>query len=243
MTDLLILGGTTEARQFADLVVRMEVTAIVSLAGVTAVPADMALPTRTGGFGGPEGLIAWMRENTVKSVVDATHPFAERMPWNVAQACEELGIPRLRLVRPGFRKDPDWRQAVNLEDAIAPLPTENRVLLTTGRSDLEVLSLRPDLKAFVRTIEPIGDLPENAEAFLIQPPLDLTEELAFLRTQRVQTVIAKDSGGPTRTKLEAAKLVGAEVILIKRPEQPPGPTVETVDQAVAWLRQVVGIGK
>ena len=115
-------------------------------------------------------------------------------------------------------------------------------MVTTGRQDLAALTARPDLNFIVRTIEPVGDLPENATAMWIQPPLDLQQEMDLFAEHRIGTLVAKDSGGATAPKLQAAENLGVRVILIDRPQQPHGPTAETVTQAVAWLKHVVGFG-
>jgi len=54
---ILILGGTTEARQLAQrLAGRTGLAVLLSLAGRTAAPAQQPVPVRIGGFGGAEGL-------------------------------------------------------------------------------------------------------------------------------------------------------------------------------------------
>lgn len=239
MTDLLILGGTTEARLLCDEVHALGIDAVVSLAGATANPSALNLPVRSGGFGGPDGLADWMRKHDVRCIIDATHPFAARMPWNACQACAATGTRRLRLLRPRFRRQLGWVGTPDLASALSGVPPSHRVLLTTGRQDLNALQSRPDLEILLRTIEPVTDLPTNATAMRIQPPLGLQDELDLLSGHRIETLIAKDSGGTTAPKLEAAGQLGIQVILIDRPEQPPGPTVETVRQAVAWLEHLV----
>ncbi|NEC73550.1 precorrin-6A/cobalt-precorrin-6A reductase, partial [Streptomyces rochei] len=60
---VLILGGTTEARRLAaDLASRPGVRVTTSLAGRVSRPGPLAGDVRTGGFGGAEGLAAWLRE-------------------------------------------------------------------------------------------------------------------------------------------------------------------------------------
>ena len=58
------------------------VVAILSLAGVTARPRANANRARIGGFGGAEGLAAFLAREHIDAVVDATHPFASRMSAN-----------------------------------------------------------------------------------------------------------------------------------------------------------------
>jgi len=75
---ILILGGTTEAAQLARAVERRrDLRVISSLAGRTREPAALPGTTRSGGFGGIEGLIRFIREERIDVVVDATHPYAE----------------------------------------------------------------------------------------------------------------------------------------------------------------------
>ena len=58
MKRILILGGTTEARQLAGkLAARADVT--LSLAGRTESPVQQGVPVRVGGFGGADGLATY----------------------------------------------------------------------------------------------------------------------------------------------------------------------------------------
>ena len=60
---LLLLGGTREAVELARaLDGRPEVETTYSLAGRTRRPAPVPAPVRTGGFGGADGMEAYLRE-------------------------------------------------------------------------------------------------------------------------------------------------------------------------------------
>ena len=71
---VLILGGTSEARELASALDQAGVAVVSSLAGRLEAPRLPTGDVRFGGFGGPEGLAAWLVENGVAAVVDATHP-------------------------------------------------------------------------------------------------------------------------------------------------------------------------
>src|SRR6202030_2576001 len=76
---ILILGGTTEARQLAQrLAGRTDLAVVLSLAGRTAAPAQQPVPVRIGGFGGAEGLAAYLSGERIEALIDATHPYADR---------------------------------------------------------------------------------------------------------------------------------------------------------------------
>ncbi|MBZ0215584.1 MAG: precorrin-6A/cobalt-precorrin-6A reductase, partial [Fimbriimonadaceae bacterium] len=76
----LILGGTTEARQLADMLAGDPgFEMVTSLAGVTSVPHVPTGEIRKGGFGGWDGLARYLEEEKIDFLVDATHPFAVRI--------------------------------------------------------------------------------------------------------------------------------------------------------------------
>jgi precorrin-6A/cobalt-precorrin-6A reductase len=76
---VLLLGGTSQASELARRLAALAgVEATLSLAGRTASPAASPLPTRIGGFGGVDGLAAYLVAHRVEALIDATHPFAAR---------------------------------------------------------------------------------------------------------------------------------------------------------------------
>ncbi|WP_343997151.1 precorrin-6A/cobalt-precorrin-6A reductase, partial [Nocardioides furvisabuli] len=103
---VLLLGGTSEARELAVLLDEAGVDFVSSLAGRVERPRLPVGEVRMGGFGGVEGLRAWLAERGATAVVDATHPFAEGMSANAVAACAASGVPLLRLARPGWGDAP-----------------------------------------------------------------------------------------------------------------------------------------
>ena len=91
----LILGGTKEGRDLAELLVADGHEAITSLAGRVRKPAHIAGEVRVGGFGGVSGLADWLVGNGIDRVIDATHPFAERISANAVAVCRRAGTPLL----------------------------------------------------------------------------------------------------------------------------------------------------
>src|SRR5699024_4755966 len=73
---VLILGGTAEARALAAALDRRGAAFLSSLAGRVSRPRLPVGEVRIGGFGGPDGLAAFLTKRGVAAVVDATHPFA-----------------------------------------------------------------------------------------------------------------------------------------------------------------------
>jgi precorrin-6A/cobalt-precorrin-6A reductase len=244
---VLVLGGTAEARALAAaLHGRSGVRVISTLAGRIAKPRLPAGEVRVGGFGGPAGLAAFIADESIDAVVDATHPFAERMSWSASEACGVARTRLLRLERPCFARDPaiDWREVASLADAAALLPDAGRrVFLTTGRQGLGALAGVAGAFFLVRCVDaPDADvLPPDHELLLDRGPFTVAGELALVDRHALDVLVTKDSGGEmTQAKLEAARERGLPVIVVARPPRPDAETVSTVEQALAWVSAGAG---
>lgn len=245
---LLILGGTSEAVALARAAVdrypaRLEV--ITSLAGRTMAPRAVAGRVRVGGFGGAGGLAAYLRAEGIDLVIDATHPFAATIAANAAAACAETGTPRLKLLRAPWRPQPgdDWRAAADFAAAARALESiGRRVFLSTGPGNLDAFARLAGIWFLVRLLAPAtAPLPlANYATVVGRPPFSVEAETALLASQRIDTLVSKQSGGPGEAKLAAARALGVRVIMIRRPPPPTGAQVETVDRAFAWLAGRLG---
>lgn len=239
-----MLGGTGEARELAAALqggACGELRVVSTLAGRIERPRLPAGEVRIGGFGGPDGLAAYLREQAVDAVVDATHPFAQRMSWSAHAACAASATALLRLERPPFARDPaiDWREAGSLAQAAALLPAAGRrVFLTTGRQGLAAFAAVAGAFFLVRCVQAPapGALPAEHVLVLDRGPFTLAGELRLIDAHRLDVLVTKDSGGAmTQAKLAAARERGLPVVVVARPPRPDGEVVTTVADALAWL--------
>ncbi len=240
MARLLILGGTAEAAELAARLAgddRLET--VTSLAGLTRLPNIGAGRVRRGGFGGPDGLAAFLKDERYDAVVDATHPFAAQIAAHAAEAAEKAGVPRVKLVRPPFeRTDADrFIPVADITAAAAALPEGARVFLAAGRREVAPFAARKDLWCLVRMIEPpaAGEVLPMGELILGRPPSDPEAEVELLTQHRIGWIVSKDSGGQAGAKILAARRLGLPVVLVERPPPPAGPTAETVDAVMNWI--------
>lgn len=234
---VLLLAGTIEARAVAaGLAALPGVEATASLAGATRAPAGYAVPLRTGGFGGAEGLANWLRAEAAGAVIDATHPFAARMAANAARASAAVGVPRLKLLRPAWPLRAGWRVVASLDDAAEALPRGARVLLTSGR-DWAPFARRVDCRFWLRSIEPV-DLPGQFEPILARPPFAMADEVALMRRLGITHLVSKNSGGDP-AKLDAAESLAVSVLMVARGAPPAGPVVASPEEALAWVVRLV----
>ncbi|MEU4431411.1 cobalt-precorrin-6A reductase [Nocardia rhamnosiphila] len=235
---ILLLGGTGEARELARLLTgEREHEIVSSLAGRVSEPIRPAGEVRIGGFGGAEGLCEWLADNRTELVVDATHPFAEKITANAAQATARLGLPMIRLSRPGWTAGPGDRW-YRVPDPAAAADTAaglgDRILLTIGRQGVAAFAGHARPWFLIRAIDPpTGELPARHEILLARGPFTVAEESELLARHRIDVVVTKDSGGTaTAAKLTAARAAGLPVVVVDRPPVPSGVTVvATVGEA------------
>ena len=240
MKTVLVLGGTGEARALTTALVGRGIHVVSSLAGRVANPKLPDGEVRVGGFGGPEGLARWLADNDALAVVDATHPFAERIGASAVAGARAAHVPLLRLQRPGWRERPgdDWHWAGSLDEA-ARLVEDlgERIFLTSGRQGLSAFARCTGQWFLARCVDPPEPpLPPKIEILLDRGPYNVAGETALLREHRIDVLVTKDSGGEmTAAKLVAARAQGIPVVVVRRPERPDAHTVADVPAALEWV--------
>ncbi len=239
---ILVLGGTGEA-----LALSFEIRAqgpqydlIYSLAGRTPQPAMIPQATRIGGFGGVAGLISFLRTEAVDALIDATHPFASRISEHAVQACNKTAVAHLVLARKPWRAQPGDRWTV--VDAIEQTFPEcigHRVFLALGASHIKDFAQVSAQRFVVRSATPIPGLQNDRFVWLPLACLrDLASERALLQKYRIDQLICRNSGGAAAyAKIEAARELGVNVMLIRPPPLPNAEICDTVAAALAWLKR------
>jgi len=243
---ILVLGGTGDAVALAtEAAAKFDI--IYSLAGRTSHPTlPDGVTIRTGGFGGPDALADWLGENDIGAVIDATHPFAERIAAHTAQACSATGTPRLKLTRPAWDETAGdtWHHVSGIAAAASLLPTlGNCAFLSIGRQELGAFTAVEGVQLLIRSI----DLPENADrlpgAVYItgRGPFTTAQESELLREHDINVLVSKNAGGAaTYAKITAARMADVPVVMIDRPTAPPSPIVSDVGAAITWLESRLG---
>ena len=241
---ILVLGGTAEAAALAtDVIARAgdRVDLISSFAGRVESPKPPPGRIRIGGFGGADGLAAYIESESVDLIVDATPPFADRMSRNAREAAERTGIPRLLLWRPPWPRHPldRWVEVEGIEAAAQALRHLGpRVWLTVGGSELAPFAAMADRWFLVRVIDAARQPLPFADGTMIEGrgPFSLENERALIRHHRIDTIVSKASGGPaTYAKIEAAREADLPVVMVRRPLPEPGERAESVAAAADWI--------
>ena len=236
---ILVLGGSSEATMLAAaLARRTDVSATLSLAGRTTMPA-MPIATRVGGFGGSKGLAAYIRANAIEIVIDATHPFAAQISLNAREAARLTGCRLIEIARPTWEPEPgdSWTEVATMAAAAAALgPVPRRVFLTVGRLQLAAFATEPQHHYLVRTIDPVGpDLGfANARFVEARGPFETDNERRLMEDHAIDVLVTKNSGGQAAAaKLAAARHLGLPVILVRRPAVVDRPSFSVEDALAA----------
>ncbi|WGW03225.1 precorrin-6A/cobalt-precorrin-6A reductase [Tropicibacter oceani] len=232
MTEVVIIGGSAEAlglaRALPGAQVRLPVRERVAMDWPVA-------PER-----GPV-TADWLAGQGARIVIEAAHPCDDTTAFAVARACDAAGIVRLQLVRPEWRAGPRdrWVALRRPQDAARVIPKGARVLITTGRDILPAFrALGAD--CLVRRIGHARlAFPLQRGRFLYGAgPFTVAHETALLRKERIDWLLVRNAGGTGGwPKLEAARRLGLPVAMIDRPRRPGGPRVETVKEALEWLKR------
>ena len=219
---VLILGGTREAAALAtELHDSANVDVTTSLAGRTKEPAPIAGHVRIGGFGGVEGLAAYLADHQIDKVIDATHPFAKTISANAVKACKIAGIPlEIRTRLPWQKQQGDtWLEVKSLEEAARTLPPSARIFLALGRQYLEAFKSRNDCHFVIRMVdeptEPLGF--SSCVTLAAKPSADWQEEKTLFQKHQITHLVVRNSGGDGGyAKIIAARDMGLPVVMVSQ---------------------------
>ena len=231
----LILGGTAESRELALLLLQSGWRVTSSLAGRVKEPKLPLGEVRIGGFGGPPGLARWLMDHEVDLVVDATHPFAEKISISAAEATRATGIPLIALHRPAWTPEnyDEWIYVNDMEEAARIAERYHHIFLTIGRQKLAPFANDSHNLYVIRSVDPPeGPLPKRHRLILSRGPFSVQDEKQLMRDNQIDALVTKNSGGSlTYAKIVAARQLGIPVIMVQRPPLPGGSRITAVHTA------------
>ena len=240
--NLLILAGTIEASQLAQAVATKGYRACLSYAGRVERPKAQPIEKRIGGFGGVQGLFAYLREEQITHVIDATHPFATQMSENAVLACAKAGVPMLALTRHPWRPETTdrWHSVPDIPAAASALPAQKQnIMLAIGRMHLDLFAAQSQHHYVLRLVDPPAQtlaLPDST-IIVSRGPFSKEQDIALMREHEVEMVVSKNAGGRgAYAKIEAARQLSLPVIMIERPILSlPRDEAFLVTEAMDWI--------
>jgi len=186
-------------------------------------------------------LAAFLVRERIGAVIDATHPFASRMSANAVAACRATDTPLVVFTRPPWTREAGdrWIEVATIDAAVEALGQKPKaVFLTQGRLQLAAFARAPQHRYIVRAIDQPAEIDALPKRKLIlgRGPFSLADEAALMRDEKVEALVTKNSGGrATYAKIEAARALGIEVVILRRPPAPKADTLHDLDAVMAWI--------
>ncbi len=244
MKQIIIFAGTTEGRLLSEWLSGegLEVLACVATEyGSLLVREGEHLHIHQGRLPREE-MAQLLKAENCPLVLDATHPYAAEVSHNIRAACEEAGCEYLRLIRPEDARGEETREDCitvgSVMEAVACLEkTTGRILVTTGSKELHHFTSLSDYQervyarvlASAEVVEHCQGLGFRGQHLIcMQGPFSREMNTAMLRQFKASWLVTKESGkeGGFGEKLAAAREAGAKVVLIGRPAEQEGISVE-----------------
>ena len=246
MRHLLVLAGTGEARpMLAWLATEQSFRITASLAGVTSAPHALGVETRSGGFGGVDGLADWVRQHNVDMMLDMTHPYSAQMSRHVAAVADALSLPTIAFRRPPWvaEADDQWTVFDSWQAMAKAVPAAAKLFIAGGSRDLEAFCQRFDISLLIRGLN-LDDYKlkyNNISIIKSLPNKSVELEVGLLRDHGITHICCKNSGGAfSQAKLQAARQLRLPVWMLARPTAPEAAPfyqilhdVDSVKQALA----------
>ena len=252
---ILLLGGTGESAFLASCLVQEGYPVLVSTA--SSVPLDIQnhpLISRRQGALNEAELIALIRSQDIRAIVDATHPYAQNISALARKTADSNGLPYFFWNRPPVvSRDERCHFAPDHEKAaVLAFSFQKPVLLTTGSRNLEPY-VRESLKAQVPLWARVLDHPDSKAACLQagipedhiltgRGPFSVEENKRTIRKYAIGVLVTKDSGlpGGVLNKLEAARQEHCRVVVIERPPGLSENGFQRIGDLLAALERVKG---
>ncbi|MBP1618685.1 MAG: precorrin-6x reductase [Bacteroidetes bacterium] len=223
-----IIGGTSNAVEISRLMQAEQLPHLVTV--TTALGRNIAAlegSTVLTGALTPQDMGQLIDDRSITTVVDASHPFAVDVSRQAMIVCEQKAIRYIRYERKQVRHAAA-RYFGDYEGLIAYLQnTSGNVLITTGsKYCAKYLPLGVE-RLFVRVLNTPASLQQTDEAgyppdhvLTMRAVVSEAENLQTMKELKIRYLVTKDSGvdGGLDEKILAAQSVGAEVLIIDRPQ-------------------------
>ncbi len=237
---ILIFAGTQEGRILAEHLCKFEKEVHIFVAteyGEEVLPESEHLYVHQGRLEKEKMQDIFSRESC-EYIIDATHPYAVDVSENIKEACKATGKRYMRLLREESTEEMVCIYVDSKEEAAEYLnKVDGNILFTTGSKDLEFyLNKIADIsRVYVRILTDANAVErcrklglQGKQIICMQGPFSAELNAAMLKQFDIQYMVTKETGvtGGFPQKLTGAKMAGAKVVTIRRPEEPEGWSME-----------------
>lgn len=240
---ILIVGGTQEGNKLAEVFHHHKYDYTISYAGIVDKVYEKKFKKRIGGFGGKNGIIEYIKNNNISHVVDATHPFSNKISSNTLKACKFLNIPIVNFSRkPWFKNKGDkWIRVKNFYESTQYLKRKSkRIFLAIGRKNLEFYKKFDHHFFLLRLLENKNNVSffPNQKCIISKGPFTVKQDINILKKYSIEMIITKNSGGSgAYSKIIAARQLNIPVVIISRPRTVSIKKVYDIASVLDWVNQ------
>ena len=236
---LVIFSGTTEGREFSRAAAALGAAVTVCVATDLGAEEQGSAPGVTvyAGRLDADGMAALLRGAAL--CVDATHPYATEATHNIHAAAGMAGVEYHRLLRRASELPAGSVVLPGAGEAAAYLADKaGRILLTTGAKELPAFAALDPARLYPRVLPTLAGITACEAAgvphrniIAMQGPFTLRLNVALMQQFKIDYLVTKDGGaqGGFAEKAEAAAQCGAQLIVLRRPDE-QGETAETILQ-------------
>lgn len=236
---LVIFSGTTEGREFSRAAAALGAAVTVCVATDLGAEEQGSAPGVTVHAGrlDADEMAALLRDAAL--CVDATHPYATEATHNIRAAAGMAGVEYHRLLRRASELPAGSVVLPGAGEAAAYLADKaGRILLTTGAKELPAFAALDPARLYPRVLPTLAGITACEAAgvphrniIAMQGPFTLGLNAALLQQFEIDYLVTKDGGaqGGFAEKAEAAAQCGAQLIVLRRPDE-QGETAETILQ-------------
>ena len=239
MADIVIFAGTTEGRKLGELCRELGIDAVACVAteyGEALLASGGSLRVRTGRLS-EERMEELLEKETPKLVLDATHPYAAEVSVSITKACAAAGVRLARVLREAESHDGCMEFATTEELAEYLDKVPGVVFSSLGTKEVPALSKVSGFaeRIWLRILPSIDGLKTCLDAgfpakhiICMQGPFSAELNTAMFRASGAEMLLTKDTGmaGGFPEKLAAAKQCGMKVLVIRRPKDSEGESLQ-----------------
>ena len=238
---LLILGGTSEASACAHAVATEQISAILSYAGRVK---ESNLNRLKCALAGLAALTEWWRICMLIRwhIIDATHPFAAQISQNAISAAKIASVRYCALTRPQWRAElqDSWHHVASVDEAARWLMRSAlRVMLAIGRQKLSIFEPLRQHYFLLRLVDALT-VRRILQTLIWKSRVGhfrMTLIWRYYGAARLTRLSAKNSGGTgARAKLDAARTLELDVVMIDGPAYPARTEFYAPEQVIDWVK-------
>lgn len=229
---ILLLGGTIDSREIAQELSKRKINFITStVSEYGKFLAEEHSKNVVSEIMDKDRIVSFIKENSIKIIIDATHPFAKNVSENAVKASEECNLKYYRFERPDIylSKDKGVFFVDDLNEASKKgMEIGINVLLTIGSRGLKDFKELIKIKTvYARVLPEVNSIKACEDAgvrtgniIALQGPFSTEFNNLIIKEKKIDLIITKESGkaGGTIEKITSAQESGINIIIIKRPD-------------------------